>query len=130
MRLIRSLPVRVRWLVCGYGWAVVCGIVALAAPISDSGQTLFAWNHALFASAAAGMLLLLAIGTLELRWRMRRHRSGPGFLSLVISACVMAFSLLGFVFGVLSIGAIALCVLMSSLPLRATRDVRPTSSPA
>jgi hypothetical protein len=123
MSSLRVTPIRLRWLLCGYGWVMLCGVVALTARISNNDRTLFAWNHAPFALVAAGMLVLLAIGTLELRWRIARHRAGPAFLSLVISASVMAFSLLGFVFGVLSMGVIGFCVLMSSLPVKPTNTI-------
>jgi len=61
-------------------------------------------------NAAAGQIIDYFIGNTPV--------PGHDFLSLVISASVMAFSLFGFVFGVLSIGVIGFCVFMSSLPVK------------
>lgn len=130
MQVLPGRPIQARWLLGAYGWATLCGIVAFAAPISDNGRTLFAWNHALVLVAGSGLVLLLAIGTSGLTRRMRRRSTQPGVVTTVISGCVMLFSLLGFVFGVASLGAIAFLVLMSGMPLKPLEESQANATQA
>ena len=129
-----------RWLLTAYAWSAVCALVAFAAPVTSSNvsertpsgtllpparETLFTHSHALIAVTAAAIVVTVAVGTVELAWRERTHRSGRGVASTIVAAGLIACSVLGLIFGALSLGVVGGCVLMSAG--RAGAD-RPTTA--
>ena len=122
-----------RWLAGAFGWAVLCGIVAFTMPVVHSNiihltpfgraiatpnQTLYESNHTLVYFGGALIVGVLVVATAELFWRLHIGRSGRGFVTTIAASCVMAFSIFGFIFGILSIGAVALLALLSAIPIK------------
>jgi hypothetical protein len=110
------------WLAAAYGWALVSGVAAFTVPASRTStipqihQTLFEYSHS--ATVLGGSLIgsVLLIATIEFSWRFRKNRQARGAVTTVSASIVMAFSIFGFIFGVLSIGVVALFALLSATP--------------
>ncbi len=122
---------------------LVCGVVGFAVPVTHSNityqdaagndlpqasLTLFQKDHAIIVLGGALMLFVLAIATTELAWRVKKGRSNQGPVTTVVAACVTAFSLFGLIFGLLSIGAIGSCALLSARPLKGVKGEIPVAA--
>jgi len=57
---------------------------------------------------------VLIVATVELVWRYRGNRAARGSATTVYASVVIAFSVFGFIFGILSIGLVALFALLSA----------------
>jgi hypothetical protein len=123
----------VRWLLSAYGWTIICGVVACTAPLTSNNvssltpsgglrpparETLFTNTHALVLASGAVVVALLGVGTVELLMRLRRRRTERGMVATILAGSLMAFSVFGLVFGVLSLGLIGFFVLRSASGLR------------
>lgn len=108
------------WLAAAYGWAVVCGIAVFTIPAARTStipqvhQTLFVHSHGAVALGALLMGSVLIVATVELVWRYRGNRAARGSATTVYASVVIAFSVFGFIFGILSIGLVALFALLSA----------------
>jgi len=112
------------WLAAAYGWALVCGVVAFTIPATRTStvppirQTLFEHSHSVVALGGILMGSVLLIATVELSWRIRKNREVRGTVTTISASIVMAFSVFGFIFGVLSIGVVAVFALLSAMPFK------------
>jgi hypothetical protein len=121
-----------RWLLTAYAWTIVCAAVAFLAPVTSNNvseptpsggllpparETLFTQSHGLIAMTGAMVVVTLAVGTIELIWRERHHHPARGVTTTIVASCLIAASVFGFIFGVLSLGVIGLFVVMSAAQL-------------
>jgi hypothetical protein len=119
------------WLAAAYGWALVCGVVAFTIPAARTStipqihQTLFEHSHyvVILGGSLIGSILLIA--TIELSWRLRKNRQARGTVTTISASIVMAFSVFGFIFGVLSVGVVALFALLSAMPFKKSATSAP-----
>jgi len=126
-----------RWLASAYAWTLLCGVVVFTIPVTSDNvthftrtgvsippvrQTLFEHSHGLVIEVGVLAMVVLVTATAELRWRLHRHRLGRGVATTVVGSCVLAFSIFGFVFGVLSLGSIGLLGLLSGASITPARE--------
>jgi hypothetical protein len=112
------------WLAAAYGWALVCGVVAFTIPAAPTStippihQTLFEHSHYVVVLGGSLMALVLLIATTELSWRLRNNGQARGMVTTISASILISFSIFGFIFGVLSIGVVALFALLSAKPFK------------
>jgi hypothetical protein len=112
------------WLGASYGWTVVSGVVAFTiraartSTIPHIHETLFQFSHHVVFLGGSLVVVVLVVATTELSWRASKKKIGRGMVTTILASLLIAFSILGFIVGVLSVGVVGLFALLSATPVK------------
>ncbi len=80
-------------------------------------NTLQVSHYVVFLSGSLA-LVVLVVATTELLWRDSKKNIGRCKVTTIFASLLIAFSILSFIVGVLSIGVVGLFALLSAMPIK------------